>query len=84
MFIADFFKYFPLFRFEVGEVVVSINMGVSGKWIKALIGLKKQDKAQRSGEDGHVSILITLLSYIICMFLLTRFLVSKETYMVGS
>ncbi|KAL7610352.1 hypothetical protein Lser_V15G13762 [Lactuca serriola] len=28
-------------------------MGVSGKWIKALIGLKKQDKAQRSGEDGH-------------------------------
>nr|KAJ0218303.1 hypothetical protein LSAT_V11C300147540 [Lactuca sativa] len=39
--------------FSVGEVEVSINMGVSGKWIKALIGLKKQDKAQRSGEDGH-------------------------------
>ncbi|CAH1412518.1 unnamed protein product [Lactuca virosa] len=28
-------------------------MGVSGKWIKALIGLKKQEKGQRSGEDGH-------------------------------
>ncbi|KAL4567583.1 hypothetical protein LXL04_023171 [Taraxacum kok-saghyz] len=28
-------------------------MGVSGKWIRALIGLKKQEKSQRSGEDGH-------------------------------
>lgn len=28
-------------------------MGVSGKWIRALVGLKKQDKSQRSGEDGR-------------------------------
>ncbi|KAK9068115.1 hypothetical protein SSX86_012228 [Deinandra increscens subsp. villosa] len=27
-------------------------MGVSGKWIRALIGLKKQEKSQTPGEDG--------------------------------
>lgn len=36
-------------------------MGVSGKWIRALIGLKKQEKSQHSGEDGHVSVYVTLL-----------------------
>ncbi|KAI3700428.1 hypothetical protein L2E82_45056 [Cichorium intybus] len=39
--------------FEVGEVEVSVNMGVSGKWIRALVGLKKQEKSKNSGEDGH-------------------------------
>lgn len=28
-------------------------MGVSGKWIRALVGLKKQEKPKHSGEDGH-------------------------------
>ncbi|XP_076898504.1 protein IQ-DOMAIN 5-like [Bidens hawaiensis] len=28
-------------------------MGGSGKWIRALVGLKKQEKSQTSGESGH-------------------------------
>ncbi|MFS7926413.1 hypothetical protein Hanom_Chr04g00296771 [Helianthus anomalus] len=49
-------------------------MGVSGKWIRALIGLKKHEKSQSPREDGHVSIYITSffpmqLSYIICMLM---------------
>lgn len=40
---------------------MTTNMGVSGKWIRALVGLKKQEKSKRSGEDGHVSFLIILL-----------------------
>ncbi|XP_076899126.1 protein IQ-DOMAIN 5-like [Bidens hawaiensis] len=28
-------------------------MGVSGKWIRALVGLKKQEKSQTSGESEH-------------------------------
>ncbi|KAI3829024.1 hypothetical protein L1987_03138 [Smallanthus sonchifolius] len=40
-------------RFEVGKVGLTTNMGVSGKWIRALIGLKKQEKSPSPGEDGH-------------------------------
>lgn len=31
------------------------NMGVSGKWIKALVGLKKSEKSQSSEKDESVS-----------------------------
>lgn len=31
-------------------------MGVSGKWIKALIGLNKSEKPQSLQKDGHVGI----------------------------
>lgn len=37
-------------------------MGVSGKWIKALVGLKKSEKPEK---DGNVSLsLITLHTHI--------------------
>ncbi|XP_071687075.1 protein IQ-DOMAIN 5 [Rutidosis leptorrhynchoides] len=46
-------------------------MGVSGKWIRALVGLKKQEKSQHSGEDVQVSIFfyVMQLCYVVCMFL---------------
>lgn len=33
------------------------SMGVSGKWIKALVGLKKSEKSQSQERDDNVSIL---------------------------
>jgi hypothetical protein len=31
-------------------------MGVAGKWIKALVGLKKSEKSQSSEKDENVGI----------------------------
>lgn len=36
------------------------TMGVSGKWIKALVGLKKSEKPESSDKDGNVSITFCL------------------------
>lgn len=35
---------------------VTATMGVSGKWIKALVGLKKSEKSQSSEKDENVCI----------------------------
>lgn len=32
------------------------TMGVSGKWIKALVGLKKSDKSPSSEKDENVGV----------------------------
>ncbi|KAI3756671.1 hypothetical protein L1987_56493 [Smallanthus sonchifolius] len=41
------------FRLEGCKVELITHMGVSGKWIRALVGSKKQEKSQTSGESGH-------------------------------
>lgn len=37
---------------------VACSMGVSGKWIKALVGLKKSEKSPSSEKDENVGIII--------------------------
>lgn len=42
-------------------------MGVSGKWIRALVGLKKSDKSQSSEKDENVSLFLLLFqSHLFC------------------
>ncbi|KAM7497002.1 hypothetical protein LguiA_021416 [Lonicera macranthoides] len=41
-------------RYKTGRNEVNILMGVSGKWLKALVGLKKSEKPQSSGKDENV------------------------------
>lgn len=43
------------------------TMGVSGKWIKSLIGIKKSEKPESSEKDGNVSIALSVcLFYFFC------------------
>lgn len=44
-------------------------MGVSGKWIKALIGLNKSEKSQSLEKDGNVGI-----HFFLCRTALFHFL----------
>ena len=40
-------------------------MGVSGKWIKALVGLKKSEKSQSSEKDEKVDIYVFYFSFLL-------------------
>lgn len=40
------------------EAILACSMGVSGKWIKALVGLKKSEKSPSSEKDENVGIII--------------------------
>lgn len=52
-------------------------MGVPGKWIKALVGLKKSEKPESSEKNGNVSIALSLslclVSYISFILLFLTF-----------
>ena len=45
------------------RVVIVGVMGVSGKWIKALVGMKKSEKSQSSEKEENVSMNIALFSF---------------------
>lgn len=44
-----------LAKFVLHWEIVNDTMGVPGKWIRALVGLKKSDKAESSDKDVNVS-----------------------------
>lgn len=55
-------------RCRVGETIETIIMGVSGKWIKALVGLKKSERSKSSEKDENVGAhLITLSNAFACL-----------------
>jgi hypothetical protein len=41
-------------------------MGVSGKWFKALVGLKKSEKSQSLDKEENVSLFIYLFLLLRC------------------
>lgn len=41
-------------RCRVGGTIQTVIMGVSGKWIKALVGLKKSERSKSSEKDENV------------------------------
>lgn len=54
-------------RCRVGGATETIIMGVSGKWIKALVGLKKSERSKSSEKDENVGAhLITLFNAFAC------------------
>ena len=44
-------------------------LGVSGKWIKSLIGLKKSEKSQSSEKDEKVDIYVFYFSFLLFVLL---------------
>lgn len=54
-------------RCRVGGTTETIIMGVSGKWIKALVGLKKSERSKSSEKDENVGAhLIILFNAFAC------------------
>lgn len=45
-------------------------MGISAKWIKSLVGIKKHEKAQTSESSGVVSRMI--FSMVVCSAMITN------------
>lgn len=58
------------------------EMGISGKFLKLLIGVKKPEKSQQSGQDETVcEFIILLLSLLLLFYVIMQFrLIVKNLY----
>lgn len=58
----DFWK-FSFGRSALDWAKVTAIMGVSGKWIRALVGLKKSEKSPSSEKDENVCISLSFQQF---------------------
>lgn len=64
---TKFLKVF-CFRIEVGRAEATV-MGVSGKWIRSLIGLKRPEKSLATEKDDNVSMIFLIMLFCLPIYL---------------